>query len=86
MTEQTVLHPAYNKIIDMVATGLKIDRDKVSPESRFIDDLGADSLDLVELVLALEDEFDLDISDEDSEKFLCTQDILDYIDLKKTIN
>ncbi len=86
MSENKLLNPDYEKIYDIISIGLKIDRDKISPRSRFIDDLGADSLDQVELVMALEEEFEFEISEEDSEKFLSVQDILSFIDLKKTVN
>jgi len=86
MSENKVLNPAYEKIYEIISTGLKIDKDKINPASRFIDDLGADSLDLVELVMALEEEFELDIPEDDAEKFLSVQDIIAYIDLKKMMN
>jgi len=58
---------------------LGVDADKVVPEASFIDDLGADSLDTVELVMALEEEFDQEIPDEDAEKIRTVQDAIDYV-------
>lgn len=86
MSENKVLNPTHKKIYEMISSGLKIDINKINPSSRFIDDLGADSLDLVEFVMALEEEFELDIPEDDAEKFLAVEDILSYIALKKTIN
>ncbi len=58
---------------------LGVDAEKVVPEASFIDDLGADSLDTVELVMALEEEFDQEIPDEDAEKIRTVQDAIDYV-------
>jgi len=58
---------------------LGVDEDQVTNEASFMDDLGADSLDTVELVMALEEEFDIEISDEDAEKIQTVQDAIDYI-------
>jgi acyl carrier protein len=63
----------------IVAEQLGVDEDQVTPEASFMDDLGADSLDTVELVMALEEEFDIEISDEDAEKIQTVQDAVDYI-------
>ena len=68
------------KIKAIVADKLSISEDQVTEEASFIDDLGADSLDTVELVMALEDEFDLDIPDEDAEKMTTVQDVFDYLE------
>jgi acyl carrier protein len=59
---------------------LDVDEKDIKPESSFIDDLGADSLGLVELVLAFEEAFELDIADEDTEKLRTVQDAIDYIE------
>lgn len=64
----------------IVAEQLGVEDDQVTNEASFMDDLGADSLDTVELVMALEEEFDIEISDEDAEKILKVQDAVDYID------
>jgi acyl carrier protein len=63
----------------IVAEQLGVDEDQVTSEASFMDDLGADSLDTVELVMALEEEFDIEISDEDAEKIQTVQDAVDYI-------
>ena len=63
----------------IVAEQLQVKPEDVSPESSFIDDLGADSLDTVELVMALEDEFDLEIPDEEAEKISTVQDAVNFI-------
>ena len=70
---------AEEKIKKMIAEKLGVDESEVVPEASFVDDLGADSLDLVELVMSMEEEFDIDISDEDAEKIVTVKDAIDYI-------
>lgn len=67
------------RIKEIVAEQLGVDEAQVTNESSFMDDLGADSLDTVELVMALEEEFDIEISDENAEKIQTVQDAIDYI-------
>ena len=67
------------KIKAIVADKLSIGEDQITEDASFIDDLGADSLDTVELVMALEDEFDLDIPDEDAEKMTTVGKAIDYV-------
>jgi acyl carrier protein len=67
------------KVKQIVAEQLGVDEDQVTGDASFMDDLGADSLDTVELVMALEEEFDIEISDEDAEKIATVQDAIDYI-------
>ena len=68
------------KIKAIIVEQLGVDESDVTPEAHFIDDLGADSLDTVELVMALEEEFGIEISDEDAEKIQTVGDVSRYID------
>ena len=68
-----------NRIVGIVANQLGIEEEDVTAEASVIDDLGADSLDVVELVMALEEEFDLEIPDEEAEKITKVQNIFDYM-------
>lgn len=70
------------KIKQIIAEKLGVSEDKITPQSSFIDDLGADSLDQVELIMAFEDEFDVEIPDEDAEKMKTVKDAMDYLDSK----
>ncbi|MBW2452626.1 MAG: acyl carrier protein [Deltaproteobacteria bacterium] len=67
------------RVKQIVTEQLGVDEDQVTSDASFMDDLGADSLDTVELVMALEEEFDIEISDEDAEKIQTVQDAIDYI-------
>ena len=67
------------KLMDIIASQLSVDREKVVPGAAFVDDLGADSLDLVELVMSMEEEFGLEIADEDAEKMQTVQDAINYV-------
>ena len=69
-----------DKLVDMVAASLGIDSMDIELESHFINDLGADSLDTVELVLELEDEFGIEIPDDQAEKLLTVGDVYMYLD------
>lgn len=69
----------FDKIKKIIADQLGIEPDEITLESSFIDDLGADSLDIVELIMALEEEFDIEIPDEDAEKVTCVGDVVEYI-------
>jgi acyl carrier protein len=70
---------AEDKVKKIIAEKLSVDLSEVVPEASFVDDLGADSLDLVELIMTIEEEFDIDISDEDAEKMESVKDAMDYI-------
>ena len=70
------------KIIDIIANQLGVERDMVTPGANIVDDLGADSLDVVELVMALEEAFDTEIPDEDAEKIRTVKDIFEYMKKK----
>ena len=67
------------KIISIVVDKLDVDENKVTENAKFIDDLGADSLDTVELIMQFEEDFGLDIPDEDAEKIQSVKDAVDYI-------
>ena len=67
------------KLIDIIVEQLSVDRDKVVPKASFVDDLGADSLDLVELIMAMEEGFDTEIPDELAEKITTVQGAIDHI-------
>jgi acyl carrier protein len=68
-----------NRIVEIIANQLGIEEEDVTAAASVIDDLGADSLDIVELVMALEEEFDLEIPDEEAEKITNVQNIFDYM-------
>jgi acyl carrier protein len=67
------------RVIEIIVEQLGVSEEDVTMEAHFIDDLGADSLDLVELIMAMEEEFSLEISDEDAEKIQTVQDVANYI-------
>lgn len=73
------MHP---KVKDIIVEQLGVDPEKVKPEASFIDDLGADSLDIVELVMTMEEEFDIEIPDEDAEKLKTVNDVQEYLSKK----
>jgi acyl carrier protein len=66
-------------VIEIIVEQLGVSEEEVTLEASFIDDLGADSLDLVELIMAMEEEFGIEISDEDAEKIKTVQDVVNYI-------
>lgn len=70
------------KVKNIIVEQLGVDMESVTPEASFIDDLGADSLDIVELVMTMEEEFDLEIPDEDAEKIKTVTDVVNYIKAK----
>lgn len=69
----------FVRIKEIIVDQLGVEESKVTPEASFVDDLGADSLDTVELVMALEEEFNLEISDEEAEKILTVNDAVNYV-------
>lgn len=73
----------FDKVRDIVVDQLGVEADEVNIESTFIDDLGADSLDIVELIMAFEEEFGIEIPDEAAEKIKTVQDVVSYIDQNK---
>jgi len=68
-----------DKIKKVIAEKLGVEIEEVVPDAAFVDDLGADSLDLVELIMSMEEEFDIEISDEDAEELETVKDAIDYI-------
>ena len=72
-----------DKIKSIVVEQLGVDEDQVTEDASFIDDLGADSLDTVELIMAFEEEFDVEIPDEDAQKIKTVKDVMDYIESKQ---
>ena len=71
--------PIEEKVQKIVAEKLSVEPEEVIAKASFVDDLGADSLDLVELIMAMEEEFDIEIPDEEAEKIRTVQDAVDYI-------
>lgn len=69
----------FEKVKDIIAEQLGLEKDEITMDSSFVDDLGADSLDIVELIMALEEEFDIEIPDEDAEKVSVVKDVVEYI-------
>lgn len=67
------------KMIDIIVEQLSVEKDKVVANASFVDDLGADSLDLVELIMAMEEGFDIEIPDEDAEGITTVQDAINYV-------
>jgi acyl carrier protein len=67
------------KIVDIIAKQLQISQSQVTPDASFMDDLGADSLDTVELIMVLEEEFDIEIPDSEAEKIRTVQDAINYL-------
>lgn len=76
MTKDEIL----KKVKEITSEQLGVDEAQITPDAKFVDDLGADSLDTVELVMALEEEFDLEISDEDAEKLVTVHKAVDYVE------
>ena len=68
-----------DKVKKIIAEKLSVEMDEVVADASFVDDLGADSLDLVELIMSMEEEFDVDISDEDAEQIATVKDAIAYI-------
>ena len=71
------------KVKELVVEQLGVSAEEVKPESSFVESLGADSLDLTELIMAMEEEFDIEIADDDAQKILKVQDAISYIESKQ---
>jgi len=72
-----------SEMIDIIVEQLSVEKEKVVPNASFVDDLGADSLDLVELIMAMEEGFDIEIPDEDAEGITTVKDAIDYVNKMK---
>lgn len=68
-----------DKVRKIIVEQLGVNEDQVKPEATFVEDLGADSLDLTELIMAMEEEFNVEIADDDAQKIVKVQDAIDYI-------
>lgn len=75
----SVMSDIESKVKDIIVEQLGVNADQVKPEAKFIEDLGADSLDTVELVMAFEEEFGIEVPDEDAEKLQSVSDIVTYV-------
>ena len=73
----------FDKVKEIIIDKLGVEEEKISSEASFVDDLGADSLDTVELIMQLEEEFSIEIPDEDAEKITTVQAAIDYLDSNK---
>ncbi|MCG6919933.1 MAG: acyl carrier protein [Acidobacteria bacterium] len=78
------MEPVADRVKKIIVDQLGVEEETVTPEASFVDDLGADSLDTVELVMALEEEFGIEIPDEDAEKITRVKEAIDYIDKHAT--
>ena len=74
---------AIDRVVEIICDQLTLDPSQVTPDSSFLEDLGADSLDIVQLIMALEEEYGVEISDVDAEKNRTVQDVVDFIDNRK---
>jgi acyl carrier protein len=83
LTEEASMSETNDRVKKIVVEHLGVDAEKVTEEASFIDDLGADSLDIVELVMAFEEEFGVEIPDDAAEKITTVKDAIDYIDQNK---
>ena len=73
----------FDEVKEVIVEQLNVSPDEVKPESKFVEDLGADSLDVVEMIMALEEKFEIEIPDSDAEKIQTVQDVVDYIEKAK---
>ncbi len=83
MLGKEIVMAIEQEMIDIIVEQLSVDKEKVVPGASFVDDLGADSLDLVELIMAMEEGFDIEIPDEDAESITTVQHAIDYVNKLK---
>ncbi len=74
----------FEKVKSVVVAQLQVGEDQITPDAKFVEDLGADSLDVVELVMRLEDEFDIEIPEDDAEKIQTVRQAVEYIEAKQS--
>lgn len=74
----------FDEVKEVIVEQLNVSPDEVKPESKFVEDLGADSLDVVEMIMALEEKFEIEIPDSEAEKIKTVQDVVDYIEKAKS--
>jgi acyl carrier protein len=74
----------FDEVKEVIVEQLNVAPEEVKPEARFVEDLGADSLDVVEMIMALEEKFEIEIPDSDAEKIQTVQDVVDYIEKAKS--
>jgi acyl carrier protein len=77
--EANVVEPLWDKFLQTIYTFLGVNKDQITPTTSFVEDVGADSLDIVELIMELEEEFDVNIPDEEAEKIKTVGDAIDYL-------
>ena len=75
--------PLEKRVKEIIVEQLGVEEEQVTPEASFIDDLGADSLDTVELIMSIEEEFDVEIPDEEAEKIITVKDAISYVKLQQ---
>ena len=80
---EAIMSDVAQKVTNIIIEQLGVSADEVKPGASFVEDLGADSLDLTELIMAMEEEFDVEIADESAQKILKVQDAISYIESKK---
>jgi len=74
----------FDEVKEVIVEQLNVASDEVKPEAKFVEDLGADSLDVVEMIMALEEKFEIEIPDSDAEKIQTVQDVVNYIEKAKS--
>ncbi len=74
----------FDQVKEVIVEQLNVSPEEVKPEARFVEDLGADSLDVVEMIMALEEKFEIEIPDSEAEKIQTVQDVVDYIQKAKS--